>query len=135
MCFKNSDRNLRNLETNSVALRIPKKADMKLLLVILVLIGFVSSGDPCKEGLDNSICTDGAKTGRLVARFQDADAGGCSPYSPFVMNKKYRCNDVSIFTQKVSFYNTASEARIIHFWLFLGTKNQLPYLLELEPGL
>ena len=70
MCFRNSDRNLRNLETNSVALRIPKKADMKLLLVILVLIGFVSSGDPCKEGLDDSICTDGAKTGRLVARLK-----------------------------------------------------------------
>ena len=102
MCFINSDRNLRNLETNSVALRIPKKADMKLLLVILVLIGFVSSGDPCKEGLDNSICTDGAKTGRLVARFQDADAGGCSPYSPFIMKKKYRCNDVSTYLHSKS---------------------------------
>ena len=68
---------------------------MKLVL-ILVFIGFVSSGDPCKEGLDDSICTDGAKTGRLVARFQDAEAGGCSPYSPFILKKKYRCNDVSI---------------------------------------
>ena len=69
---------------------------MKLVL-ILVFIGFVSSGDPCKEGLDDSICTDGAKTGRLVARFQDAEAGGCSPYSPFILKKKYRCNDVSTY--------------------------------------
>ena len=70
--------------------------DMKIFFIGLFLIGLVWARDPCKEGLDDSICTDGSKTGRLVARFQDSEAGGCSPYSPYVLKKRYRCNNVRI---------------------------------------
>ena len=69
---------------------------LKLILIsLLINLAFGKfRSDPCREGVDDSICEKNGKSGKLIARFNDAEAGGCSPYSPFITRKKYKCNKV-----------------------------------------
>ena len=82
----------------SLVLENPSNPDMffKLFLISLLVNLAFSKGkygkDPCDLEVDDSICDEG---GVLKAMFVDADAEGCSPYSPFITRKRYRCNNVS----------------------------------------